>query len=88
MKKIFTLVLLSMTLISCTKKTECTTVDKSEWMDQETFKSQLITEGYKINEFKVTEGNCYEVYGWDKEENKVEVYFNPVDGTIVKKDIH
>lgn len=88
MKKLLTLGLMSLAFISCTKKTECTTQDKSNWQDQETFKSKLVTEGYKIKEFKVTEGNCYEIYGWDKDQNKVEIYFNPVDGEIVKKENH
>ncbi|AYF43793.1 MULTISPECIES: PepSY domain-containing protein [Halobacteriovorax] len=88
MKKIFVMVLLGMTFVSCSKKTQCTTEDKSKWQDQETFKSNLVSQGYKINEFKVTEGNCYEIYGWDKDKNKVEIYFNPVDGSIVKKENH
>lgn len=33
-------------------------------------------------------GNCYEIYGFDKEENKVEIYFNFVDGSIVKKEMY
>ena len=73
---------------SCTKHTQCTTEDKSKWQNEETFKASLVEQGYKINEFKVTEGNCYEIYGWDKDENKVEIYFNPVDGTAVKTEKH
>jgi len=58
-------------LFACTNKTQCTTEDKSKWLDQEAFKVKLLSDGYKINEFKVTEGNCYEIYGWDKEEKKL-----------------
>ena len=61
--------------------TQCT-------QNQDAFQAQLLAQGYKINEFKVTGGNCYEIYGFDKEENKVEIYFNPVDGSIVKKEMH
>ena len=60
---------------------------EAEWQNQDTFQAQLLAQGYKINEFKVTGGNCYEIYGFDKE-NKVEIYFNPVDGSIVKKEMH
>ncbi|MAX65741.1 MAG: hypothetical protein CME66_02295 [Halobacteriovoraceae bacterium] len=88
MKKLFTITFLSLVLISCSQKTECTKQDKSMWQDQDSFKENLVSQGYKIKEFKVTEGNCYEIYGWDKEENKVEIYFNPVDGSIVKKENH
>jgi hypothetical protein len=52
------------------------------------FQAKLLAQGYKINEFKVTGGNCYEIYGFDKDENKVEIYFNPVDGSVVKEERH
>ena len=42
---------------------------------------------YKIKNFKVTAGNCYEIYGWDKAGKKVEIYFNPVTGAKVKENI-
>ena len=88
MKKYLAILVLGLSLSSCTQKTQCTTEDRSNWIGEETFKSTLETDGYKINEFKVTEGNCYEIYGWDQDQNKVEVYFNPVDGSVVKKEIH
>jgi hypothetical protein len=88
MKKLMTVAIMGLVLASCTKKTQCTSEDKRKWQDQESFKSKLVSDGYKINEFKVTEGNCYEIYGWDKDQNKVEVYFNPVDGSVVKKEMH
>lgn len=68
--------------------TQCTTAPEAEWQNQEAFQAQLLAQGYKINEFKVTEGNCYEIYGFDMEDNKVEIYFNPVDGSIVKEESH
>ncbi len=66
---------------------ECTTADKSEWQDKEAFQENLKAEGYKIKVFKVTEGNCYEIYGWNKEGQKVEIYHNPVTGDVVKEEI-
>ena len=80
--------MLSLSFISCSKKTECTSEEKSKWQNQDEFQSKLKEQGYKINEFKVTSGNCYEIYGWDKDENKVEIYFNPVNGDVVKKEMH
>ena len=68
--------------------TQCTTAAQSEWQNQEMFQAKLLAQGYKINEFKVTGGNCYEIYGFDKDENKVEIYFNPVDGSVVKEERH
>jgi hypothetical protein len=62
---------------------KCTDEPESKWMTQEAFKAQVEAEGYKIRKFKQP-GSCYEIYGTDKEGKKVEIYFNPVDGSIVK----
>ncbi|MEB3901108.1 PepSY domain-containing protein [Pseudomonas putida] len=67
--------------------TECTTADKSTWQDQEKFQAQLKEQGYRINKFKVTKGNCYEIYGFDKDGRKVEIYHDPVTGKAVKTEI-
>ncbi len=66
--------------------TECTTEAKEKWQDQTKFQEKLKTDGYKIKVFKVTKGNCYEIYGWDKAGKKVEIYFNPISGAIVKEE--
>ncbi|MBN2716053.1 MAG: PepSY domain-containing protein [Deltaproteobacteria bacterium] len=87
MKKSLIIMALAIWTVSCSK-TECTTEDRSQWQDEETFKNSLIEQGYKIEEFKVTDGNCYEIYGWDKDKKKVEIYFNPVDGSKVKEEAH
>lgn len=65
---------------------ECTTEPKEKWKDQKEFKAELEKQ-YKIKVFKVTKGNCYEIYGWNKEGQKVEIYFNPVTGAVVKEKI-
>ncbi|RUO76133.1 PepSY domain-containing protein [Idiomarina seosinensis] len=67
--------------------TQCTTASQTEWMDQEQFQAGLEQEGYEINEFKVTPGSCYEVYGKNRSGEKVEIYFNPVDGSVVKQEV-
>ena len=67
--------------------TQCTSAPQSEWMDQAEFQQGLEEQGYKINEFKVTEGQCYEIYGFNADDQKVEIYFNPVDGSIVKQEM-
>ena len=60
---------------------------KSKWQDQKEFEANLVKEGYKIKKFKVTKGNCYEIYGKNKDGKKVEIYFDPVSGAPVKTDI-
>ena len=66
--------------------TECTTAAESEWLDQEQFQADLRDQGYEINEFKVTPGNCYEIYGRDDAGEKVEIYFDPTNGSVVKEE--
>lgn len=68
--------------------TQCSSAPMSEWQDQAEFQAKLVAQGYQINEFKVTEGNCFEIYGMDKDGNKVEIYFDPVDGSVVKSESH
>jgi hypothetical protein len=67
------------------KKT-CTDQPKEKWMSQDDFKKKVEEMGYKIRKFKQP-GSCYEIYGTNKEGKKVEVYFNPVDASIVKEEI-
>ena len=83
--------LIALTLLvgcsSASAATQCTTADKSTWQDQEKFQAQLKEQGYKINKFKVTKGNCYEIYGFNKDGKKVEIYHDPVTGKAVKTEI-
>ncbi|RMS63373.1 PepSY super protein [Pseudomonas syringae pv. aceris] len=65
---------------------QCTTADKSQWQDQAKFQEQLKAQGYEISKFKVTDGNCYEIYGFDKDKRKVEIYHDPVTGKAVKTE--
>jgi hypothetical protein len=66
---------------------KCTT-EKANWKDKDAFQKTLKDEGYKIKVFKVTKGDCYEIYGWNKEGKKVEIYFNPITGEKVKEEIN
>jgi hypothetical protein len=53
-------------------------------MPEATFKSQLEQQGYKIKTFKVSGGQCYEIYGFDKAGKKVEIYFDPVTAAVLE----
>lgn len=64
----------------------CTTEPRSAWMPEAAMQARVTEMGYKANVFKVS-GNCYEIYGTDKEGRDVEVYFNPVTGEVVKSEI-
>lgn len=79
-------------LISCVLLTQvafagpkCTEEKKDVWQNETDFQKKLAADGYKIKKFKVTDGQCYEIYGFDKAGKKVEIYFNPVSGEIVKQ---
>lgn len=59
-------------------------VPKEKWMDESEFKSKIEAQGYKIKTFKVTKGNCYEIYGFDKDGKKVEIYFDPQTAAVLE----
>lgn len=60
-------------------------VPKEQWMKESDFKAGLEKQGYQIKTFKVTKGNCYEIYGQDKAGKKVEIYFNPATGAELER---
>lgn len=78
---LFTLTALSMTFASA--ETKCTDEPREKWLKADEMKKKAELMGYKIKKFKTLE-YCYEIYGFDKDGKKAEVYFNPVDGSIVK----
>lgn len=65
-------------------KKDCTDQPKEKWMSEADFKKKVEAEGYTIAKFKQP-GTCYEIYGTNKEGKKVEIYFNPVDGSVKKE---
>ncbi len=83
MKQLFLISLMILSGASALAKKHCTDEPKEKWMTEEDFKKKVEAEGYKIRKFKQP-GTCYEIYGTDKDGKKVEIYFNPVDGSIVK----
>lgn len=63
----------------------CTTQPKSAWISEDAMKAKIAELGYqRIRTFKVA-GSCYEIYGYDKDNKRAEVYFSPIDGSIVKE---
>lgn len=71
---------------------DCPKAPKSEWMSKLAMQKKIVNDyGFAIKKFKIDD-NCYEIYGWEvddsgKEARKIEVYFNPVNGDIVKKEL-
>ena len=65
-------------------KNGCPAYPKDQWMSEADAKAKIAEMGYKVKTFEVT-GNCYEIYGHDKDGNKAEVYFDAKTLAIVKK---
>ena len=49
-------------------------------------RSKIEAQGYKIQKFKV-DGNCYEIYGTNKDGKRAEVYFDAKNLDVVKAEI-
>jgi hypothetical protein len=64
---------------------KCTTEPKDKWISESEMKLKVASLGYQAKIFKVTRGNCYEIYGVDKTGTRIEVYFNPVNGSVVEE---
>lgn len=86
MKHFILIAAIAMTGLSAFAKKACTDQPKDKWMKEEDFKKKVESLGYKISKFKQP-GTCFEIYGTNKEGKKVEVYFNPVDASIIKEEI-
>ncbi|WP_028455064.1 PepSY domain-containing protein [Chitinilyticum litopenaei] len=65
---------------------QCAKHPQKEWLPQDQAKAKITAMGYKIKKFKV-DGDCYEIYGWNKDGKKAEVYFDTKDLSVVKAEI-
>jgi hypothetical protein len=63
----------------------CAKHPKNEWMSEADAKAKIESQGYKIQKFKI-DGNCYEIYGTNKEGKKVEIYFDTRTLEVVKSE--
>jgi hypothetical protein len=64
----------------------CVKHPQADWMPQDHAKAKIEAQGYKIRKFKV-DGNCYEIYGENKDGKKAEVYFDVKTLAVVKSEI-
>ena len=76
----------SMAPIGALAKADCKAYPKAEWMKESDAKAKIESQGYTITKFKV-DGNCYEIYGANKEGKKVEIYFDAKTLEPVKTEI-
>jgi hypothetical protein len=85
MSRMLAVVALLATCSAAHAERTCTSEPKDKWISEADMKLKISSLGYKAKIFKVTKGNCYEIYGLDKAGNRVEVYFDPVTGSIVEQ---
>ena len=67
-------------------KADCKAYPKAEWMAEADAKAKIQAQGYTISKFKV-DGNCYEIYGKNKDGKKVEIYYDAKTLEPVKTEI-
>lgn len=80
MKKVFLIAPLFVAMAGAAIAGPTCNAPKDKWMSEAAFKKVVEAQGYTIKTFKVTKGQCYEIYGTDKSGKKVEIYFDPVTG--------
>ena len=61
---------------------KCEPIPKAEWRPQAELERKLVNQGWKISRVKIING-CYEVYGRDEKNNKVETFFHPKTFEVV-----
>jgi hypothetical protein len=66
---------------------QCTQEPKTKWQLKDEVQKIAVQTGYKVDVFKVTDGNCYELYGRDKAGKRVEIYYHPITAEVVKKRV-
>ncbi|HEY1075988.1 MAG TPA: PepSY domain-containing protein [Fontimonas sp.] len=65
---------------------DCVANPKAEWKSEADARAKFEADGYSIRKFKV-DGHCYEIYGFNKEGKKAEIYFDTKTLAIVKSEI-
>jgi hypothetical protein len=58
---------------------ECTDEPREKWIPRQEMQKKI------LDRFKIDD-SCYEIYGRDADNRKVEIYFNPVTGEVVKQE--
>jgi hypothetical protein len=81
----FILITLALFSTQALASADCPVYPKEEWAAEGTLKQALQDEGYIIKKFKI-DGNCYEIYGLNKEGKKVEIYFDMKTLAIIKAE--
>lgn len=63
---------------------DCTKEPYAKWKSPLEAEAAAKAEGYTVSKVKLS-GSCYEVYVRDKAGKKFELFYHPIDMTLVKK---
>jgi hypothetical protein len=62
---------------------DCTSQPRSKWISTDAAKTKAKEQGYEVRRVK-SEGSCYELYGFDKNKARVQIFMDPSTGKIMK----
>lgn len=62
---------------------DCPDHPRSEWMGQNAITTKAKEQGYDVRGVKADDG-CWQVKGYDKDGKRVQLYYDPVSGEILK----
>jgi len=62
---------------------ECPNVPRDQWMSDAAITEKAKEKGYDVRSIKAEDG-CLEAYAMDKDGKRVEVYFHPGTGDVLK----
>lgn len=85
MKKTLTIIMLSLMSNSALAGPKCTNEPRENWKPAWEVLKESMKEVTKLKLYKVTKGNCYEIYGWSDSGEKLEIYYHPVTGEVKKR---
>ncbi|MFK7857753.1 MAG: PepSY domain-containing protein [Granulosicoccus sp.] len=60
-----------------TGRMTCDSGDKSNWQSESALLEKITADGWEVRKIK-EDGGCYEVYGRDPQDRRVEAYFDPL----------
>lgn len=66
---------------------ECELEADQAWMEQGTFETKVQEMGYVIEDLVVSEGNCFEVTGKNRDGQDMTAYFHPQTGDVLQEDV-
>ncbi|MEO1016258.1 MAG: PepSY domain-containing protein [Pseudomonadota bacterium] len=65
----------------------CTSEPSDTWLSEAQMRTLIDASGYIVDVFKTTSGNCYEIYGRTDDGKRVEVYYHPITGEVIRETV-